>query len=148
MESILKDKPKNSKNKNTVKRTKKNEKTIKSNVTYEKSEIFHKQEDNKNIKNDIAIMDSIINSNQFDEPFKRKVVSSVVKNKYVNIDLDHDNQNDIIKKLNTNIDVLRREFNEYKTYVDETYCTNTVCNRQNIDIDNKLNDIMNKIELL
>jgi len=147
MESSTKSKAKNSKN--IVKRTKKNEKTIKSDITYEKSEIFHNQINNKN---DIAIMDSIINSKQFDEPAKRKIASSIAKNKYVDIDLDNDNQNDnqndIIKKLNANIDVLRRELNEYKTYVDETYCTNNVFNRQNIDIDNKLNDIMNKIEPL
>lgn len=102
---------------------------------------------NKTISNNIDVMESLINGKQFDEPRKRGMTEPISKDKFINIDIDNEEQHDIIKMLVMNINTLRRELNEFKTYVDETYCSNNVYNRQHIDIDNKLTDIMNKLDI-
>lgn len=91
-----------------------------------------KSKDNKDA------FESLLNMSQFNLPKKQSPV--VPKEKDIVIDMDHDSQEEIIRKLVLTVQKLKTELNEYKNYVDGTYCTISVFNRSIDDFNNELNN--------
>jgi hypothetical protein len=113
--------------------------TKKSNKTINKTK-------NEEPKGEIDIMQSLLSSSQFEEPVKKKTIVKQPKTKDIEIDLEKDSQEEIIKKLVLSYQKLKTEFEEYKQYVEGTYCTISVHDRQTLEFDKSLDLLKNRLE--
>ena len=62
--------------------------------------------------------------------------------------LNNDSQEEIIKKLVLTVQGLKNELDEYKIYVDGTFCTSAVHNRTTDDLDKRLTDLRSQVDEL
>ena len=93
-------------------------------------------------------MQSLMNMSQFPDPIKKKIVQKPIKSKEIQIDLNNDSQEEIIKKLVLTVQGLKNELDEYKIYVDGTFCTSAVHNRTTDDLDKRLTDLRSQVDEL
>jgi len=93
-------------------------------------------------------LDSLMSMVHFDEPVRKKNVERPLKTKDLEIDLEKDSQEDIIKKLVENNKALREELKEFKMYVEGTFCTFAIHHRVSNDIEKKLEELTNAVENL
>jgi len=91
-------------------------------------------------------MQSLMTVSLFDEPVKKKVVVKGPTRKELEIDFINDAHNDIIRKLVLNINTLREELNEYKHYVEGTYCTQVVHDRSIDTVEKRLDELTTTVE--
>jgi len=68
------------------------------------------------------------------------------KMKDIEINEETDSKDEIIKKLIMTVKLLRSELEEYKQYVDGTYCSLAQHNRLSDSVDKKLGDITERLE--
>lgn len=96
---------------------------------------------NKTVKSIEDFCDDLLASSK---PINKK---KDVKVKRLDIEINEDdNKDEIIRKLVLNINALWSEFNEYKQYVEGTYCTIGVHNRCNDTIEKRLDDIQSSLD--
>jgi effector-binding domain-containing protein len=93
-------------------------------------------------------MQSLMTTSLFDEPPKKKIEIKYPKSKDLEIDLDNDSQEDIIRKIVLNIRALRTEINEYKQYSEGTYCTQVVHDRSFDNLEKKIDELITTVEEL
>jgi len=108
-----------------------------------------KKLDKKDVKPQIQNADqmhALMSMSVFERPAKKKQPTKPIKSKELMIDYENDSQEDIIKKLILTIQNLQTEFEAYKEYVEGTFCTNSVHNRQIDELDKKINDISTELE--
>lgn len=105
-------------------------------------ELLKRQDEESNKNNP---MESLLSMSQFDTPAK-KVVNKCPKAKDIQIDMDKDSHEEIIRKLILTVNNLKTELNEYKIYADGTFCTNSVHNRNTEDIDKRITDLTSRVE--
>jgi hypothetical protein len=91
-------------------------------------------------------MQSLMNMSQFPDPIKKKIVQKPIKSKEIQIDLNNDSQEEIIRKLVLTVQGLKNELDEYKIYVDGTFCTSAVHNRTTDDLDKRLTDLRSRVD--
>lgn len=114
-------------------------------------------EDNEEVNEEVnldnesegEIVDKLTKLNLFDQPMKRKVTPKLPKMKDVQIDMENDTQEEIIKKLVDLLQITRHEFADYRTHVEGTYCTSTELNRlhDNVEkIDGRVYDLEKQVE--
>lgn len=93
----------------------------------------------------IDSMEKLLNNSQFTVLPKSKHESKH-ESKTKEININNDSQEEIIKKLIITIDNLKNELKEYKNYVEGTYCTISVFNREIDNIDKRIDDIQSSLE--
>lgn len=91
-------------------------------------------------------MQNLLNMSQFESALKKKIVQKPIKSKDIQIDLENDSQDEIIKKLVLTVQSLKEELSEYKIYADGTFCTSSVHNRVTDDLDKRVTDLRTQIE--
>jgi len=87
------------------------------------------------------VMDALMTTSIFDAPSKQKITEKGPLKKDIEIDLEKDSQEDIIRKLVLNIKNLRAELDEHKIYSDGTFCTQSVHNRSIYTLEKKVEDL-------
>jgi hypothetical protein len=108
------------------------------------SKKIKKDPDNKNdTSSTLNVMDCLLSRREFNIEKKN---NNEKKERYVEINVDTDSKDKIIEKLVTNFKILKTEFDEYKTYVEGTYCTYAEFNRNYNEIEHQVNDLISKIE--
>lgn len=128
-----------------------------SHVPSAKSENDEKTEDRKKKITQIAktkhqqdeptdAMQSLLNMSQFEVPAKKKSIQKPPKSKEIQIDMENDSQEDIIKKLVLTVRSLKSELDEYKIYVDGTFCTSAVHNRNTDDLDKRVTELRTQVD--
>lgn len=91
-------------------------------------------------------MHALMTMSIFENSTKKKQPTKPTKSKKLIIDNDNDSQEEIIQKLVMTIQNMQIEFENYKEYVEGTFCTNTVQNRQNDTLEKKINDLSIELE--
>ena len=95
---------------------------------------------------DSDIMQSLLNVSAFDTPAKKKITPKQPKSKEIEIDMENDSQEEIIRKLVLTVKKLQAEMIEYKEYVEGSYCTCVEFNRYFIDNDKAVAEISSRLE--
>ncbi|VBB18814.1 hypothetical protein YASMINEVIRUS_1346 [Yasminevirus sp. GU-2018] len=91
-------------------------------------------------------LQSLMSMSHFEKPAKKKVDPKPVKAKELEIDLEKDSQDEIIRKLVLNNQALRTELNDLRIYIDGTFCTSTVHNRFSEEVEKKLGELTETVE--
>jgi len=94
------------------------------------------------------VMQSLMDSSHFDTPTKRGIIQKPPKLADIQIDIEKDSKDEIIRKLVESVKYLRMELNEYKNYVDGTFCTSTINNRFSDDVDKRFEELTLRVEEL
>ena len=102
--------------------------------------------DANNDINDEEAVQTIMSMSLFDTPPKKKVAVKGPSRKELEIDLDNDSQETIINKLILNIKSLREELDEYKQYVEGTYCTQSIHDRAFDSLEKKVDELTYTVE--
>lgn len=103
----------------------------------------------KKVPKDVSSEDAVqtlMSLSLFDTPQKKKIPIKGPSRKDLEIDLENDSQESIINKLILNIKSLREELEEYKQYVEGTYCTQAVHDRNYDVLEKKVDDLSYVIE--
>ena len=95
---------------------------------------------------EMDMMQNALSKISFDTPVKKKTLLKPIKAKEIEINLENDSQEDIIRKLVLTVKNLKDELNEYKTYVEGTYCTFSVHNRVSDDLDKRVTILETAVE--
>ena len=106
------------------------------------------QDDSYESKHVVNAMESLINMSQFEGPVKKKIIQKPLKTKEIKIDMENDTQEEIIKKLVLSVHILKEELNEYKNYIDGTFCTLVVHNRSSDELDKRLIELQTQVDVL
>ena len=100
---------------------------------------------NDNTKNTDPIH-TLMTLSVFEKPPQKKQPNKPIKSKELEIDYENDSQEDIIRKLVLTIQNLQKELESYKEYVEGTFCTNAVYNRQYDEIEKKVNNLSSELD--
>ena len=100
----------------------------------------------KKSNNSDDVMQNLMSTSLFDEPPKKKVEIKEPKRKDLEIDIDNDSQEDIIRKLVLNIKALEARLDAYEHYADGTFCTQAVHNRNFDSLEKKVDDLVTAVE--
>jgi hypothetical protein len=92
------------------------------------------------------IMDALMTTSIFDAPPKQKITEKGPLKKEIEIDIEKDSQEDIIRKLVLNIRNLRAELDDHKIYSDGTFCTQSVHNRSIDTLEKKIEDLTSIVD--
>jgi hypothetical protein len=146
----------NKKSTKTVKviETKKNDTHIKKGKPLDKKkssnehELEPEPEPEPELENEMDIMESLLGSSQFNIPLKKKETIKFPKSKDIAIDMETDSPEQVIEKLVLGLNKLRQEFNEYRHYVEGTYCTSAEHNRTSTYNENKIVELAQRIDEL
>lgn len=123
----------------TVKKTSKASKTSKTTKTAKTSK-------DHDIDSGVNQLDSLMGASLFDEPLKKKASIKRPTAKELEIDFEKDSQDEIIRKLVLNNQVLRADLNDLRFYADGTFCTLAVHNRTCEEFETKIADLSDTIE--
>jgi chromatin segregation and condensation protein Rec8/ScpA/Scc1 (kleisin family) len=99
----------------------------------------------KKTVNSCNVMETLLATNQFEQPVKKKQTVEIIKSKDIEIDIVNDTQEEIIRKLVLSVQKIKREFAEYRQYVEGTYCTMAEYNRMTNDVDNRVNELTTRV---
>ncbi len=111
-----------------------------------------KKEKSANVRSLDDVMESMLDLDQFnDVPVKQKHVS--MDNPLDPIfdsekNLETDKPEEIIKKMMSVIKKLNEELHEFKIHAEETYCTSTEFNRTSITTDARIDDLVQRLDML
>ena len=118
-----------------------------------KLEKKQKKEKSANVRSLDDVMESMLDLDQFnDVPIaKQRSVgpdNSLGPKFDIGINLDTDKPEEIIKKLVSVIKKLNEELNEFKIHAEGTYCTSTEFNRTSIATDARIDDMVQRLDML
>lgn len=89
-------------------------------------------------------LDSLLSTNHFKKPLKK--TETKIKKSDIEIDLDNDSQEEVIRKLVLTVKSLKSEIDELKIYVDGTFCTSAVHNRSVEELETKINVLSESVD--
>lgn len=89
-------------------------------------------------------LDSLLSTNHFKKSLKK--AETKIKKQDIEIDLDNDSQEEVIRKLVLTVKSLKSEIDELKIYVDGTFCTNAVHNRSVEELETKINILSESVD--